>query len=230
MKYNEDEINNLSYDKAVLNDKRAYSQYYISLIRTKHNLVYIFCNNDYNSKIIKIDLFIFSFTIYFTVSAMFFDDETMHIIYKNKGSYDLEYQLTKIIYSSLISTLLNSIIKFLALSNGDIVEYKQNKTIKKKLCEKEIELIQKVKIKSILYFIISFIFLLFFSYYISMFCFIFQNTQYILIKDNLISFGLSLLYPFAIYLAPGIFRKLAISNPKKKRKYLYKFSKFLQLF
>ena len=63
-----------------------------------------------------------------------------------------------------------------------------------------------------------------------MFCFIFQNTQYILIKDNLISFGLSLLYPFAIYLAPGIFRKLAISNPKKKRNYLYKFSKFLQLF
>ena len=230
MKYNEDEINNLPYDKAVLNDKRAYSQYYISLIRTKHNLVYIFCNNDYNSKIIKINLFIFSFTIYFTVSAMFFDDETMHIIYKNKGSYDLEYQLTKIIYSSLISTLLNSIIKFLALSNGDIVEYKQNKTNKKILCEKEIKLIQKVKIKSIFYFIISFIFLLFFSYYISMFCFIFQNTQYILIKDNLISFGLSLLYPFAIYLAPGIFRKLAISNTKKKRKYLYKFSKFLKLF
>ena len=63
-----------------------------------------------------------------------------------------------------------------------------------------------------------------------MFCAIFINTQYHLIKDTLISFGLSLLYPFAINLAPGWFRIPALSAPNKKKEYFYKFSKFIQVF
>ena len=71
---------------------------------------------------------------------------------------------------------------------------------------------------------------------ISMFCNIYENTQIHLLNDTLISFGLSLLYPFGIYLLPGIFRIHALSEGKKndnkngKGKYLYKFSKFLQIF
>ena len=63
-----------------------------------------------------------------------------------------------------------------------------------------------------------------------MFGAIYKNTQYHLLKDTLISFGLSLLYPFGIYLLPGFFRIPAISNSKKNKKYLYRFSKFLQFF
>jgi hypothetical protein len=56
MDYNEEEINDLSYDLALQNDKRSYWQYYISLIKTKHEVFYaFFYSNDYNLKIIKID-------------------------------------------------------------------------------------------------------------------------------------------------------------------------------
>ena len=91
-------------------------------------------------------------------------------------------------------------------------------------------------IKSILFFIISSIFLLIFWFYISIFCYIYENTQIHLLTDTLISFGLSLLYPFVIYIFPGIFRIPALSRKKKneenngKGKYLYNFSKFLQFF
>ena len=51
-----------------------------------------------------------------------------------------------------------------------------------------------------------------------------------LLKDTLLSFGLSLIYPFFTYLIPGLFRIPALSDPKKNRKYLYDFSKFLQIF
>ena len=51
-----------------------------------------------------------------------------------------------------------------------------------------------------------------------------------LLKETLISFGLSLLIPFVIYLLPGIFRIPSLSIENKKREYLYKFSKFLQSF
>ena len=62
-----------------------------------------------------------------------------------------------------------------------------------------------------------------------MFGAIYRNTQMHLLKDNLISFGLSLSYPFIIYLFPGIFRIPVLSNPNAKRKLLYNFSKLLQL-
>ena len=64
-------------------DKRTYCEYYISLLKTKHSLFFSFCyNSDYNSRIIKIDLFFIEFTIFYTTNALFLDDNTMHKIYE----------------------------------------------------------------------------------------------------------------------------------------------------
>jgi hypothetical protein len=204
MKYNYQELNNATYELAIKNDNRSYSQYYISLILTKHILISTFCNdNDYNIKIIKIDLFIFNFVLYFTINALFFNDNTMHKIYEDKGSFNFIYQLPQILYSSIISGLIGFILKKLALSQDDILEYKSIKRQKKsknikieELMEKEKDLYKKLKIKFGLYFIVSNIILLFFWYYLAMFCAIYQNTQIHLIKDTLISYGLGFIYPF----------------------------------
>ena len=82
-----------------------------------------------------------------------------------------------------------------------------------------------LKIQFILYFVIGFIFLGLFWYYISCFCAVYKNTQIYLIKDTLISFGLSFLYPFIISLIAGLVRIPALNKPS----IIYKFSKFLQL-
>ena len=59
-----------------------------------------------------------------------------------------------------------------------------------------------------------------------MFCAIYRKTQIHLIKDTLISFGLEILYPFAIYFLPCIFRIPALSY---KKKLLYYISLVLQM-
>ena len=159
---------------------------------------------------------------------MFFNDDTMHKIYEDKGSFNFVYQLPQIIYSSLISIIINAILKLLALSEGDILAYKSTEE-KKDLHEKKNELNKKLQIKFLLYFIISNILVLFFWYYLSMFCAIYVNTQIHLIKDTLISYGLSQIYPFGIYLFPGIFRIPSLSNHKAKREILYIISKLIQL-
>ena len=230
IEYNDDELNSLSYNLALCFDKRSYCVYYISLLKTKHILISSFCyNEDYNSKLIKIDLFFMGFTIYYTVNALFFNDDTMHNIYISKGSFYIEYQLPKIVYSSLISLVLNTLLKLLGLTNDGIINFKQNKGTKN-IKQEGKKLINKVTIKFIFYFILSFTFLIFFWYYVSMFGAIYRNTQYHLLIDTLISFGLSLLYPLGIYLIPGFFRIHSLSDPKINREYLYKFSKILQLF
>ena len=65
-KYNDEELNSLDYYNAIKYDKRSYFQYYYSLLTIKHLLFFTFFNNDdYNIFIIKLALFIFSFSLYF---------------------------------------------------------------------------------------------------------------------------------------------------------------------
>ena len=143
--------------------------------------------------------------------------------------FDIAYELPKTAYSSLISLFLEMIINKLALSNNGIIAFKQDKN-KKTVNKRALHLEKTLAIKFSFYFVISSIFLLFFWYYISMFGAIYRNTQFHLLKDTLVSFGLSLLYPFAIYLLPGFFRIPSLANPKKTKECLYKFSKILQIF
>ena len=226
--FSDEELNSLSYDKALIHDQRTYWQYYISLIKTKHDLIFSFYTVDFNSRIIKIDLYFNSFVMNYTVNALFFSDDTMHKIYKSNGSYDFLFQLPIIIYSTLISYALNFIQQSLALPNDDILDLKKDKS--KNRINKKKKLLHKLRIKFILYFIISSIFLLFFWYYLSMFGVIYKNTQIHLLNDTLISFVISLFSPFVIYLFPGIFRIPALNTNKGDRKYLYNFSKILQWF
>ena len=203
--------------------------YYISLLRTNHDISFtFFYNEDYNSKIIKIDLFAFSLTLSFAMNAIFFNDETMHKIYEDEGSFNLIYNLPQIIYSSIISGVLLYFLKLLALSEDLILKFKSNKSTEQ-LNAREKSLKKCIRIKLVFYFILSTFFLLFFWYYISMFCAIYVNTQIHLIKDTIISFIMSYISPVLIYLLPGFFRIPALSKRRKKRTWLYNISKLLQM-
>ena len=147
----------------------------------------------------------------------------MHKIYTDHGSYNFVYQLPQIIYSSLIPGILNALIKLLGLTESSIIKFKKTKV---DLENKFKSLVSTIKIKFVIFFIINFSFLIFFWYYITCFCGVYRNTQIHLMKDSLISFSTSLIIPFALYLIPGIFRIISINN---KNKYLYEFSKILQL-
>ena len=162
------------------------------------------------------------------MNAIFFNDKTMHKIYEEEGSFDLIYNLPQIIYSSLISAVIQNFLKLLALSEGLIIKFKSDKTTEN-LNDREASLKMCIKIKLIFYFILSTFFLLFLWYYISMFCAIYVNTQMHLIKDTIISFSMSFIAPFFIYLAPGLFRIPALSKRRKKRTWLYNISKLLQM-
>ena len=229
LKKNDNELNELSYKDALIYDKRTYIQYYFSLLKTNHLLLFSFYvnNKDYNSQIIKMFLFFLYFSVDFAINALFFSDDTLHKIYIDKGKFNFIYQIPIIIYSSLISSGINILIKYLALSENIILEIKNEKKIEEFKLKKN-SLYKKLKIKFILFFITSFILLLLFMYYITCFCGIYINTQIHLIKDSVISFVLSLVYPFGIYIFPCAFRVISLRAKNKNKECLYKFSKILQ--
>ena len=71
--------------------------------------------------------------------------------------------------------------------------------------------------------------MLFFAYFISCFCAVYKNTQIILIKNTLLSFTLSMIYPFGLNLLPGLFRIPALKASNKDKKCLYKISKIIAI-
>ena len=220
------ELNSLQYKDALQFDKRTYFQYYLSLLKIGNLFLFSFVpNNDYNSMILKMCIFFFSFGLYYTVNALFFTDSTMGKIYEDNGEYDFIYQIPKILYSNLICTVINIIIKYLSLSEKDIIKIKSIK--KKEHINRKVKEIKKcLLIKFTLFYLVSFILLVIFWFYVSCFCAVYKNTQLYLIKDVSISFTLSLIYPFGYYLLPGILRMPSLRN--KNKKFLYTLSLLLQ--
>ena len=225
IKLTNSELNDLEFEKALAKDKRTFCQFYISLIKENHILISIFQSGGYDSSIIKLTLFIFNFSSLIAVNALFFNDSTMHKIYIDQGSFDIIYQLPQIIYSTLISAVLDFIINSLGLSESKILTIKDAKILEFTKIQKGI--IKTLKIKFAFFYLIDFFLLIIFWYYVSCFCGIYKNTQIHLINDSLISFGTSLLSLFWIALISGIFRILGL---RKKNKCCYGFSKFLQIF
>ena len=229
MKFNDSELNSMEYKKALIYDKRSFSQYYFSLLKMYHLVFFSFYyhKDDYNPQIIKIFLFFFFFSIHLTTNALFFDDSTMHKIYIDKGKYNLIYQLPYIFYSSLISNLISSLILYLSLSEKDIRKLK-NERKNQNLDYKINRTLKIIKIKFILFFIFSFVILFIFACYTICFCDVYNNTQIHLIKDSVISFILSLIYPFATYLIPSVLRFIALRDKGTNKSFIYFLSQLME--
>ena len=226
---NDYELNILEYEIAINIDKRTYFEYYWSLLKKKQLILFTFFpTNDYNLISIKICLFLLSFSLYLTINGFFFSDETMHKIYIDNGEFNIIYQLPQIFYSSIVPAVINMILKHLSLSEKSIIEIKQEKNFKI-LLDFSKKIRNSLLIKFILFFILNFILLFFFWYFITCFCAVYPNTQIILFKDTLISFSISMLYPFGLYLIPGLFRIPSLKAIKKDMEFLYKIGYIISL-
>ena len=166
---NDQELNSLDYDKALIYDKCSYFQYYCSLLKKKHLILFTFYpQNDYNLITLKISLFLLGFSLYFTINGFFFSDDSMHKVYIDRGIYNFVYQIPQILYSSVISDIINAILKILCLSEKNIIELKQE-TDETAFKEKSKNISQYLLKKFLIFFILSILLLLFIWYFISFF-------------------------------------------------------------
>ena len=225
--YTDYELNTLDYEDAIKVDDRTFCLYYVSLIKIKHLLFFSFFNiKDNNSRIIKIYLFFFNYVINYTVSAMFYSEAMMHQIYIDSGAFNFIYQLPEIIYSSIITAVLNAVLTTLGLFQDNFIEIK--KANKEMIGKKMKDELNHIFYKVILFFVVTYLLLFFFWFYLGCFCAVYRNTQLHLLKEVSISFATSFITPFFVYLIPGIFRIPSLVQGKE-RACVYKFSKILQI-
>ena len=227
LSFNIYELNTFPYKKALLYDKRTYYEYYISLIKTKHPLIFSFVPiKDFNTMIIKLDMFIISFSIYYTMNTLFFTESTIHKIYEDKGEYNFGYHFPKSLLSFFISHIIIIPIKLIFLSERNILAIK-NEEDKEVVVDMDEKVRRCLIIKYIIFYVLGFLFLILFWYYLSSFCAVYQNSQIFLFLNTFVSFCISLIYPFFINIFPGIFRIYSLRNGNKSC--AYNFSKGLQV-
>ena len=163
------------------------------------------------------------------INVFFYSDDSMHKIFLNYGKYNSIQQISQIIYTTIISQLLEIFLCYLSLT--DIYMYQIKKMInianKNMIIRKNLKCI---KIKFVIFYIFTFVFLLFYWYTVTSFCAVYNNTQITFLKDSLLSFSLGIIYPFIIYLIPALLRIIALRHAKLNLKCLYKLSDIIPFF
>ena len=219
------ELNFLSYKEALKLDKRKFKDFYLSFLKARHPLIFSFYpQKDYNFFLVKINLFFLFFCIYYFINALFFNEKVIHKIYEEECIYNISNLLPQILSSFIISHFICSLIKYFSLSERNLLEIKIN-VISKQIFDIVKKQKNRMIAKYIIFYIAGSFFLMFLWYYISSFNAVYQNTQIFVIKNSLISFSFSLIYPFIIVLLISFCRKFSLQN--NKNKCLYIMSQFL---
>ena len=225
--YNDYEMNSMSYKDALDKDKRSFIEYYLSLLRKKHILIFSFyTNNDYNSKMVKICIFLLDFGLYYTINSLFFTNATMHQIFIDSGKYNFKYHIPKITFSTLISSVLITVVSVFSSTEHNVIDFKRSRD---NVAERATKLIQCMLIKYILFFIFGFEFMIFFWFYLSSFCAIYSHTQIHLLINTIISFSVSLIYPFILCIIPAVLRVLALKYEGPHGERMYKVTQLVEV-
>ena len=99
----------------------------------------------------------------------------MNKINEDKGKYNILFQIPQILYSTAISSIINVILKQLSLSEQQILTIKMDKNYL--IAQKQSNQIKTcLYLKLYIFFILSFIFMMFFWYFITCFCAVYKNT------------------------------------------------------
>ena len=217
------ELNDLDYLTALELDDRNLLRTYWYLLKREHIIIFTFFNrNDYNIFSIKLSKLFLAICTDMEFNVFFFSDESMHNIYVSGGKYDYIGQLAQMIYSTIISQILQIFINYLTMTDIHYYQIKESLKEKKTNIKQFKFIIKCIKYKIIIFYCFDLLLFLFFWYLISAFCAVYENTQKIFITDSISSFIMGLIYPFALYLAPAGLRIISLKAKEKKNlKLLY---------
>ena len=229
-----------NYEEAITYEKRNIcSIYYIFLISKEVIMHTIYYRSPIEPLTLRLSLLKFIFASDLALNAIFyFDDKITEKYYSNKNIFVLAFtnNIGVILLCSLISyVLLTFFIHFINSTNeirklfkDEEEKIKENKKYlisierKKEIIIEIKKIIKKFKTKAIVFFIVELIIMLFYWYYVTIFCNVYQETQLSwlinslvtiivrILEDLFINIVLALLYKSSINCKSGCFFSIII--------------------
>ena len=229
-----------NFENAILYDKRKFWRlYYICLLSQERLLNTFFLKSPLEIKSLRISLFIFNYSCDLALNSFFYNNQKISDKYHYNGNNLRLFVLINNITVSLISAIVSIlIIKFLSVLtqskrriNNIFSEIKNNSNKKESKFKNNINIyIERVykifnilKFKIVCYIAFEITILLFFFYYVTGFCIVYQKTQIDWLLESIISILLSILFKLLYSFFIAI---LYIISLKKKSKLLFKIALF----
>ena len=239
-------LNNYDYEEAIKYEQRSFLRLYFIYLLSKDNVLnIIFFNPPLELKPLRLCIFIFSYSCDLALNALFYLSDNISDKYHYTGPYRELFSIINNITISLVSTIVSYILLYFFQSltqSSDKIEnlfkdqesllkadkkYKVNETTKRKIEDDLNKIIKCLKIKIICFIIFEFLFMLFFYYYVTAFCQVYQSTQISWLLDCISSYFISLLISLSLSLICTFLYKISI---KYHRKVLYKIVLFVYSF
>ena len=224
-----DELNELPLDMAIKYDNRNFCQYYGNILLYSHIILNVFFQyNDYNLFTVKLGLLFMTFPINLTMNIFFFTNKSIKLSYiKNMDDISVFWSnIANTVYSSILANALLIILKLICLTHNSIRKFRKMKDVNSAQ-EQSACVLRCAKARIIIYYILSFAFLLVFGFYVLSFCAIFENTQIELVKSTFTSWLISLLYPFVLCFITSIIRSAAFGCKSNCLNFIKRLLQFL---
>ena len=222
------DLTQLSFEEAIILDKRTFKQiYWDYLLQSQIILSHFYADLILELRYIKIILLVINCSIQFFFNCFFYTDEYISDVYHRNGVISFFSDLPKVIYSILISFIINTILKFLSYYKDDLIKIVFEENDLEMYWEKSKKILKNFYYRINIFIIIVFIFELFFWYYCTAFCAAYPNNQKLLIFSVFQDYIINLLLPFILCLFLSFLRQLSI---QKKIKTLYCIVGLLDLF
>ena len=249
--YDDYELNNMDYQEASKNDKRSCLRTYWSMLMRENSFLFtFFACYDYNLFYIKIERFFILLCTEMTMNGLFFVHESMHRKYTEGENFTFVQKLPQLIFTIIVADLIDVLLCFFCMTDKHIYDIKElarqqkeknkkekNEKVKngnndrKEFGQKIMDILDCMQRKMVWFFVFTFLLFLFYWYFISAFCAVYQNTQVIFLRDSGISFITSLVETFFIYGFTNILRAISLcACCRKKLGCVYKISDLIPIF
>ena len=218
----EDELNGLDFDEYKEMEYRNFLDIFCSIFKTNYDFIstfFIFDDKDYRIYPIKVITYIDTLLLSLDINISFYNDDTMHKIYKDIGeSFSLD-RLPIIIMTNLLSFIPSIFIEILFSSYQDnFIALKTNMDD-----ENDDEIIQKsyknLSIKIRTYCVFSILFDFFSWYYISCFFAVYLKTQKAIFIDVLHEFILNIISFLLLSIIYTIIKIIFIKTSCNRKSY-----------
>ena len=218
----------LNYFEALNEDKRNFINivWYSILCKIDIIVILIYIRR-YEYFPILISVYLYSLTLDFTVNALLFSDDIISSKYKNGGSLKFWESWIISVASNIVSKILTNCVSILTKYNDNLVVIIEQFNQKAKQKKYSILLLNKAWKKIISYFIIQNFLMLFFIYYLNIFCALYSQSQGALFKNYMLGALNSLLYSLGSAFVISVFRFIALNYHKK---IFFLISKYLEKF
>ena len=203
----------MSYELALLNDKRKYYEIYFDIIKYNHLISFTFISKIYGNNIyLKINMFLFFIVLLFLFNLFLFVDKYFTYIYLNEGKYNFGNEIPMPIVAVLICLLINMVIRLLLKEDmKNLKIFKRINNTSKNITNIVLDVPENIKSnKKIIFFsfigvivnIITFFYVISFGgNFINRLKFIIIRIIFSIIISFIIPFILCFIYAFLRYLA-----------------------------